>query len=275
MILVQRSRAAAGLLATALLLCASTAHVAQAQPVDLPIPAAKTDQYPPGVRVAKTAQGEVYVDSRGRVLYGMDMRTLLRAGPDPARYCQDACVQTWEPLLAPEKAAPNIRFPVSIREATPSKDGFFNQTNAPDWTVIAGPQGLQWVYKGWHVVFTRRGDRVGSVAHDGDENRIWNTLKFVPPVPKVVAPNNVKPAFVDGRYVLTTDDGRLLFSGDCAAGCADWQPLPAGMASAPLGPWAAKVDGDTPQWTYRGKPVFVSRSEGKGGIPPSGKLLQP
>lgn len=266
-----RSRTVPVLLAAALLL--GTGAV-QAQPMDLPIPAAKTDQFPPGVRVAKTAQGAVYVDRRGHVLYGMDMRTLLRAGPDPSRYCQDACAQSWDPLLAPADAAPNILFPMGNRESPP-KNGFVTQANAPDWTVIAGPQGPQWVYKGWHMVFTRHGDRAGSTAHDGDENRVWNTLKFVPPVPKVTAPNNVRPAFVEGRYVLTTDDGRLLFTGDCSGTCTDWQPLPAAMASAPLGQWTVQATGDTPQWTYNGKPVFIGRGDKPDGVPSAGKLLQP
>lgn len=267
-----RSRTVPGLLAAALLL---SAGAVQAQPVDLPIPAATTDQFPPGVHVAKTAQGSVYVDRRGHVLYGMDMRTLLRAGPDPSRYCQDACAQSWEPLLAPGTAAPNIRFPMGNRESAPAKDGFFTQTNAPDWTVIAGPQGPQWVYKGWHMVFTRRGDRAGSIAHDGDDNRVWNTLKFVPPVPKVAAPNDIKPAFVEGRYVLTTEDGRLLFSGDCAGACADWQPLPAAMASASMGQWTVRTDGDAPQWVYRGRPVFIGRGDKPDDVPSAGKLIQP
>jgi predicted lipoprotein with Yx(FWY)xxD motif len=113
-----RSRTVPGLLAAALLL---SAGAVQAQPVDLPIPPATTDQFPPGVHIAKTAQGSVYVDRRGHVLYGMDMRTLLRAGPDPSRYCQDACAQSWEPLLAPGTAAPNIRFPMGNRESAPTR----------------------------------------------------------------------------------------------------------------------------------------------------------
>ena len=269
---IVRSRSASALVVLALLLGTGAA---QAQPVDLPISAAATDQYPPGVRVAKSARGSVYVDRRGDVLYGMDMRTLLHAGPDPSRYCQDACAQTWEPLLAPASAAPNIRFPMSNRESGPSNDGFFSPTKAPDWTVIAGPRGPQWVYKGWHMVFTRLGDRAGSIAHDGEENRVWNTLKFVPPVPKVTAPNDIKPAYVGGRYVLATDDGRLLFSGECADACPDWQPLPAPMASASFGQWTVRTDGDTPQWAYRGKPVFIGQGGKQDAVPSAGTLIQP
>ena len=253
----------------------SLSGTAIAQPADLPIPPATTDHYPQNIHIAKTGSGSVYVDGRGRVLYGMDMRTVLRAGPDPSRYCQDACSKNWDPVLAPADTAPNIQFPLSNRENAPAKDGLVTQANAPDWTVIAGPQGPQWVYKGWHMVFTRHGDRPGSIAYDGDENRVWNTMKFVPPVPKVAAPDNVRPAFVDGRYLLATEDGRLLFTGECKSACSDWRPLPAAMASAPMGPWAVRADGDTPQWSYHGKPVFVAQGDGTDGVPAAGKPLQP
>jgi predicted lipoprotein with Yx(FWY)xxD motif len=271
------------------------------QPADLPIPAATTDQYPPGVRVISTPAGAVYADGKGRVLYGMDMRTLLRWSPDPSQYCTDQCAKAWEPLLATGRQ-PNIRYPAppgAGRRAAnaapaagalaqpprqdnvgaffnpPTPAGFFTQQNAPDWTVIEGPQGAQWVYKGWHMVYVRRGADAKSVGFDGAEDRVWNTLKYVPPVPKVVAPRNVKPLFVDGRYVLATEDGRVLFSGDCGKTCSEWKPLQAAMASAPLGQWAVKNDADLPQWTYRGKPVFVSDADDPTQAPPRAKLLQP
>ena len=87
-----------------------------AQPADLPIPAATTSEYPPGVTVRQTASGPVYADARGHTLYGMDMRTLLRWSPDAAQYCKDACAENWEPLLAPADAKPNIVFPRGFGE---------------------------------------------------------------------------------------------------------------------------------------------------------------
>jgi predicted lipoprotein with Yx(FWY)xxD motif len=180
-------------------------------------------------------------------------------------------------MLAPG-AQPNIRFPTGFgdqRKQQPSDQTFFTQTNAPDWTVIAGPQGPQWVYKGWHMVFTRRDGSARSTALDGAENRTWNTLKFVPPVPKLVAPENVKPAFVDGRYVLVSDEGQALFTGNCKESCASWHPFPAGMASAPVGQWVVKNDGDRPQWTYRGMPVFVTGDDQRGEVPAAARPLQP
>lgn len=263
---------------------------AQAQPVDLPIPAATTTIYPPGVKVAKAATGPVYVDRRGRTLYGMDMRTLLRFAPDPALYCDGACTETWEPLLAPAEAKVNIRYPAGFERvlharltggapadgAPPPADADFVQPQkAPDWTVIAGPQGPQWVYKGWHMVFTRKGEGPHAAAHDGEGDKTWNTLKYVPPVPAITAPGGVAIRFVEGAYALADKDGRLLFTGACKAGCAAWQPLAAGMASLPVGRWAAASSGDAPQWTWRGKPVFVSSDGEPASLPAGAAILRP
>ena len=89
------------LLAAVGLLALAMPFAAKAQPVDLPIPAATTSEYPPGVSVKQTKAGPVYVDAKGRTLYGMDMRVLIRWAPDPSKYCKEACAETWAPLLAP------------------------------------------------------------------------------------------------------------------------------------------------------------------------------
>lgn len=251
---------------------------ARAQPADLPIPPATTREYPPGVTVGTAGGGPVYVARDGRTLYGMDMRTLLRFGADPSQYCQAACADLWEPLLAPADAVPNLRYPTSANPADQEKAAgvYVANQKAPDWTVIKGPQGAQWVYKGWHVVFVRKGDAPGSAAYEGEDNRTWNTLKFVPPAPKVTAPVNVSTAFVGGAYALVDDKGRLLFTGSCAgAACAGWRPFAGGMASRGLGEWTVGHTADSPQWSYRGRPVFVAEGTGTGDMPPGAALLRP
>ncbi len=256
---------------------AMAATGAVAQPADLPIAAATTTQYPPGVKVLKRQDGAIYVDARGQTLYGLDMRTILRWNPDPAKYCGPDCARDWQPLLAPAGSQANIRFPKGFggQRGQETSDGFVQNQKAPDWTVIDGADGPQWVYKGWHMVFTRKAVEAGSIEFDGVENRIWNTLKFVPPVPEVVAPAGVKPVFADGAYVLADKDGRALFTGRCKTDCDSWMPLAGGMASAGLGNWTIDAGGETAQWAYRGKPVFVSRSEVPAVAPPGGKLLRP
>lgn len=266
---------------------------ALAQPVDLPIPAATTSQYPSGVSIGSAGGVPVYVDAQGRTLYGMDMRVLLRAGADPSQYCRAACTAVWAPLLAPADAKPNIAFPMgfgdhrrpmpapggssaapAIARADPQAQMLQNQ-KAPDWTIIQGPEGPQWVYKGWHMVFVRKDDAPGSAAYDGAENMAWNTLKYVPPVPKVVAPANVSIAFVDGGYALVDNKGRLLFSGSCGNDCAGWRAFTGPLAGADVGDWAVSHDADAPQWLYRGQPVFVAQGPAPANMPTGAKVLRP
>jgi len=254
-----------------------------AQPADLPIPPATTTEFPDGIKVIKTASGPVYADRKGRTLYGMDLRTLIRWSPDPAQYCQQDCAKDWEPLLAPKGSQPNIMYPRGFGESrtkpgTPPPGlpaGFVQPQKAPDWTIIAGPAGPQWVYKGWHMVFTRKGEKRGSTAFDGAADKTWNTLKFVPPVPVIVAPDDVGTALVGGGWALTDKDGRTLFTGTCAADCGKWQVLPGGMASRGIGDWTVSPQGEKAQWLYRGKPVFVSQSEDPAEVPPGATILRP
>jgi predicted lipoprotein with Yx(FWY)xxD motif len=241
---------------------------ASAQPVDLPIPAATTTVFPPGVSVRRIGEGDVYVDAQGRTLYGMDMRTVLRWAPDPVQYCKGECAQQWEPLLAPANAGPAVAFP-SPREQRDRK------AVVPDWAVANGPAGPQWVYKRWHLVFTRKGEAPGSAAFDGADNLTWNSLKHVPPVPKLVAPGTVKPLFVAGAYALADLEGRLLFTGKCGDGCSGWTPLAAGLAAGGTGDWGVSRSGDAAQWSYRGSPVFVGAGGDPASVPPGGTILRP
>jgi predicted lipoprotein with Yx(FWY)xxD motif len=252
----------------ALGLCAG-APAALAQPADMPVQAATTDRYPPGVHVAQAKGGAVYVDAGGHVLYGLDMRVLLRAGPDPSHYCTGACLNDWQPLLAPPGTTPTASYP--RRFGPPSGQ----QRAAPDWAVIDGPQGPQWVYKGWHMVFVRRGDRPGSTAFDGAGDFTWNTLKYLAPKPQVTAPNDIQAVVQGGAYALADAKGHLLYTGACANPCAAWHPLPAGMASAPVGDWTVDLAGDAPQWKWRGRLVYVSLDDDDPAIPAGGAILRP
>ncbi len=256
---------------------------ALAQPADLPIPPATTAEYPAGVKVLKTKAGAVYTDKSGHTLYGMDLRTLIRWNPDPSKYCQAECAKLWEPLLAPKDAKANIIFPQGFggnraRPGTPPPPlpaGFVTPQTAPDWSVIEGAAGLQWIYKGWNMVFVRKGSKPGSSEFDGAEQMTWNTLKFIPPVPILTAPGAISPKFVDGAYALADKDGRLLFSGTCAKDCAGWVPLPAALASRGIGEWSVSNSGDRPQWLYRGKAVFYSAGDNPLFVPAGALVLRP
>jgi len=259
-------------------LAVATPSAGFSQPADLPIAPATTSDYPEGVTVRQSSNGAVYTTRAGQTLYGLDMRTVLRWAPDPALYCRDECASQWRPLLAPANASPNIRFPRGPQRG-PSASGaqqvFVDPQKAPDWTVISGPQGPQWVYKGWHLVFTRIGDHRGSTEFDGADGLTWNTLKFVPPVPAIIAPPAVTTRFDGKSWTFADMEGRVLFTGKCQTGCTRWRPLQAAMSAHPLGQWTIVHDGDQAQWALHGKLVYVSHEDDPTAVPAGGKVLKP
>jgi len=261
-------RALAHICAGALL--ATGATVAWAQPADLPIPPATTTQLPSGISINRALPVPVYTDAKGRTLYGLDMRTVLRWAPDAAFYCAADCLKLWQPVLAPKGMVPDIGFPDA-----PGHDAkaMIDNRKAPDWTVIRGPMGPQWVYKGWHMVFIRKGERPGSTAFEGAEGLTWNTLKYLPPPPQVVAPPGVSALYADGGYLLADAAGRPLFTGSCKDPCTGWTPLAAALASQGIGKWKVQASGDEPQWTFAGQPVFVG-AMGRS-LPPGATALRP
>lgn len=253
------------------------AGAAGAQPADLPIQPATTSEYPQGVKVGKVQDGQVYTDARGRTLYGLDMRILIRFGADAAMYCKEDRCQGWEPLLAPADAKPNIAFPryYGGDNAARLQPGMVLPSKAPDWSIIQGPSGPQYVFKGWHLVYVRKDDKRGSTAFEGAEAFRWNTLKFVPPVPQVSAPPGIAPVWHEGSWVLSGNGGRLLFGGKCGKDCSGWTPLAAGSVSRSVGEWAVSRDGDQPQWLFRGAPVFIAATDDPANLPAAAVVLRP
>jgi predicted lipoprotein with Yx(FWY)xxD motif len=288
---------------------------ALAQPADLPIPAAASNELPAGIGIAKTKNGSVYVDAKGHTLYGMDMRTLIPRTANSLKYCSGPCLDEWEPLLAPadsktdnsaaadpysrilqaqgqgggqggaaaaQGGAAAAQGGQGAQGQQAAGGGGGNNTgrstgevqNVSDWSVVDGPKGPQWAYKRWHLVFVHKGDKPGQTDKDGYDDHVWNTLKYVPPVPKLVAPTTVASAFQSGSYVLTDKQGHLLFTGKCADNCR-WVPLQAGAAGTGVGEWTVDRSGDTPQWLYRGKPVYVSQEDDPLQTPAAGTALRP
>ena len=291
-----------------------TATGALAQPADLPIPAAVSNEFPAGITTAKTKNGTVYVDAKGHTLYGMDLRTLVPRTANGLKYCQGPCLNEWEPLLAPagaktDNSAAADPYSQFLRaqgqggqgggagqggqgqggqgqggqgQGQQGGGGGGNNTGrstgeqqaVPDWSIVDGPNGPQWSYKRWHLVFVHKGDKPGQTDKDGYDDHVWNTLKYVPPAPKLVAPTTVASALQGGSYLLTDKQGRVLFTGKCSADCR-WVPLQAGAAGRGIGEWTVDRSGDTPQWLYRGKPVFVSQEDDALQAPAAGTALRP
>lgn len=241
-----------------------------AQAADLDIPVAAADHFPRGISV----KARVYTDRRGLTLYGMDMRAATGRTGQPALYCSGDCLTQWEPLLAP-RGAPISPLPRAFggprQEAPVVEPASANS----DWTVMEGPAGPQWVYKKVHLVFTRKDARPGSTEHDGADSYLWNSLKYLPPPPKLVAPPDVTARLADGAYVLADAQGNWLFSpksADCADPCG-WRPHSTGMARGSVGQWSVRQTADFAQWIYRGKPVY--RAAPRQPVPADGVALTP
>lgn len=241
-----------------------------AQASDLEIPVAAADHFPSGIAV----KDRVYTDRRGLTLYGMDMRAATGRTGRPALYCSGDCLTQWEPLLAP-RGTPVSPIP---REFGGPRSGAVTVKAAsdnPDWTVVEGPAGPQWVYKKVHLIFTRKGAGPGQTEHDGADDYLWNSLKYVPPPPKLVAPPYVAARLVDGAYVLADAQGSWLFipkNADCTDPCG-WRPLATGMVRRSVGRWTVRHTADQAQWVYRGKPVY--RAAPRQPVPADGVALTP
>jgi predicted lipoprotein with Yx(FWY)xxD motif len=294
---------------------------ALAQPADLPIPAAVSNDFPAGISLAKTKNGTVYVDAKGHTLYGMDLRTLIPRTANGLKYCQGPCLDEWEPLLAPpgaktDNSAAADPYSQFLRAQGQGQGAGGGQAGAqgqggqggaqalaqgqgqgqqgqggggggnntgrstgeqqavPDWSIVDGPKGPQWAYKRWHLVYVHKGDKPGQTDKDGYDDHVWNTLKYVPPAPKLVAPTMVASTLQGGSYVLTDKQGHVLFTGKCGENCR-WVPLEAGAAGRGIGEWTVDRSGDTPQWLFRGKPVFVSQEDDPLQTPASATALRP
>jgi predicted lipoprotein with Yx(FWY)xxD motif len=302
-------------LGSAAVAAAFVAPAAVAQPRDQNIPPAFSTTLPAGISVKKTPIGDVYVDAQGRTLYGMATGNLRLDTRNPNIWCSGACLDTWQPVTPPAgiAAAPAIAAPAfgggggggqanaqqaqliaaaqagnAQARAALQQQGGGGQggggrggrgappPSGPDWTMVQGVNGPQLMYKRVHLVYTRKGDVPGSTKWDGQDNFLWNVLRYVPPVPKIVAPTNVVPLYVGGAYAMVIkDDNFVLYT--CATACAKAVPFKTGIVSQGVGDWTVSRSGDTPQWMYQGKPVFISQGKPKTveGLPVGAAVLRP
>ena len=144
----------------------------------------------------------------------------------------------------------------------------------PDWTVVQGVNGPQLMYKRAHLVYTRKGEAPGGTSHDGEDNFLWNVLRYVPPVPKLAAaPSDVATSFIDGAYAMVIKGSdSVLYT--CAAACPKATPFKTGIVSQGVGDWTVSRSGDTPQWMYKGKPVYINQGK-SAAVPVGAAVLRP
>lgn len=189
--------------------------------------------FPPAVRVGPSPQGPVYVDAKKHTLYSMSLRWAKARSGVGIEYCGAACLAAWTPLAAPANAKP-----------------------VGEWSAITGPVGPQWAYAGNPVFVFKADPASGALGGDGWDD-LWSALFYVPPKPVLVAPPGVAVKAIKGRNLLADAAGHPLFTIGTGRSVAA-TPFAAGMVNRPVGEWAVLRRSDVPQWTWRGRPVFVS-----------------
>ena len=103
---------------------------------------------PVGVKVQKTATGQVFADSKGMTLYNFDKDTAGKSA------CNGPCAQNWPPLAAKAEAKP-----------------------MGDWTVVTRDDGSkQWAYKNKPLYTWVKDSKPGDTSGEG-VNNVWHVAK--------------------------------------------------------------------------------------------------
>lgn len=198
-------------------------------------------------------------DSQGRTLF-----TYERDEPGISR-CEGECAIEFPPLVAP----PGVNA-------------------AGDWSLLSRKDGTkQWVYQS-QPLYTWSAEQVpGEVATNVGltetanskfaEDAVeagellppegWKVARFTPGE-SITTPVGIEVSLIDSvqAVALTDEDGRTLyaFDGNVNEACAAdecgrlWRPLFAPAIATGIGDFTVVTRGDgTPQWAYRGRPLFT------------------
>ncbi|MGA3125563.1 MAG: hypothetical protein ABSD13_02530 [Candidatus Korobacteraceae bacterium] len=109
----------------------------------------KMEHHPAGVKVEKTAAGDVFANDKGMTLYTFDNDTM--AGKSA---CNGPCAVNWPPLAAMPEAKPKGAFTVVTRD-----DG-----------------SKQWAYKGKPLYTWMKDSKPGDMTGEGFKN-VWHVAK--------------------------------------------------------------------------------------------------
>lgn len=193
--------------------------------------------YPATVKTVRVPEGYRYVTPAGMTLYMLDPRDARGRTGTVVDYCAGACAARFTPLPADPAAPPRgLWKPMQSRRS-----------------------GWVWTYRGSPAFTDRTDAKPGDTSGNGWD-AIMHTIEWVPPAPALdgasAAPAPVRPFYLGGRWLLADGNDHPLFTA-CADPCPS-QPLRAGLAARPVGPWTPVDRPDGPQWTWQGRPVFVS-----------------
>jgi predicted lipoprotein with Yx(FWY)xxD motif len=202
--------------------------------------------------IGASTLGAVLTDAQRRTVY-----TSSRDQPGREPACQDACLRSWKPIVAPALA-----------------NGF------ADFGVVVRADGLrQWAYKGQPLYRNAASDVApGELLGHGVNSFSAVVLEPMPPRPSWIT---VQPS--DAGELLADDKGLTLYThGDNARGrrrymgqvmcpdgaCIDpeWQPVMAAPDAKPIGSWAiVEVRGGGRQWAYKGQKLYTHALDKRPG----------
>jgi predicted lipoprotein with Yx(FWY)xxD motif len=196
---------------------------------------------PPDVTVHRQLDQLVFADAKGMVLYFFDKD---EDTPGTSSCTLDKhCSRQWPPLIAPADAKP-----------------------VGDWTVIKRPDGQpQWAYKG-KPVYRYDDDITPGVASGDNARQLWHTVAEPIPAPRATMPAGFRIVKAEDRWAFATHEGRVLYAPPPQAQCDDacrarWEAVPAPSLARKVGEWQPVLGADaSPQWSYRGRPVYVLRT---------------
>jgi len=222
---------------------------------------------PPEITIQQTPPGQMFADVKGFALY------VTERDREPGKStCYGPCTVEWIPVRASADAKPFGDWTL-----VPRDDG------APQWAYKGRPfyryareakprwaegQGDQWRYA-LVSPFPARGEfgrgRAGAGFLAGSPQRTKIPLPADVPGGITGQPNPRGPVFADGKGLTLYSSAA---STPCTGQCLEqWRPLTAPLlAATPTGDWTIvnRPDG-TPQWAYKGKPLYRSVKDVKAG----------
>jgi predicted lipoprotein with Yx(FWY)xxD motif len=208
---------------------------------DMLFAASTPSQLPPEVTVQREIDRLLFADAKGMVLYTYDRD---EDTPGTSNCTLDRhCSRQWPPLLASKDSKP-----------------------IGDWSIIRRQDGAQqWAYQG-KPVYRYDDDLTPGVASGDNARRLWHALALPLPVPDPLMPAGFQVMKSDQGWVFADHKGRALYAPmpqeQCDASCLErWEVVSAAMLAHQVGEWKPlRGTGETPQWSFKGRPLYVVRS---------------
>lgn len=198
---------------------------------------------PPTFAIREIALGHILVGENNRTVYSSETEQVVD-GSAPARQCDLACMQTWEPISAPQLA---------------NAIGDFGIVDWQDGT-------RQWAYMGRPLYFYIGDAFLGHTLGQDVDGRAVVVLSAPQPIPSWV-----KEQSTDAGKLLALSNGQVLYTyrkpatynsvTKCDQACFDlfWEPVLAEHHDGAAGDWTVIDNEGVAQWAFKGLPLYISK----------------